>query len=57
MTDSTLPGSPELLRHETATGLLASTELARLADVAHDGTPRVVGVLDFQTRFPGARPQ
>lgn len=45
MTTSTLQGSPELLRHETATGLLTSTELARLAYVARDGTPRVMPML------------
>ena len=42
---STLQGSPELLRHETATRLLSSTELARLAYVARDGTPRVMPML------------
>ncbi|MEV6303340.1 pyridoxamine 5'-phosphate oxidase family protein [Actinoplanes sp. NPDC051861] len=42
----TIPqGDPELLQHETAQRLLGSTELARLAYVAHDGTPRVIPMM------------
>ncbi|MFI6918792.1 hypothetical protein ACIBIZ_02470 [Nonomuraea spiralis] len=88
---SELPqGDLRLLGHPVARGLLVSSELARVAYVARDGTPRVlpmlfhwngeeqgtknveaadrpgvrmgriavrptwVGVLDFQTRLPGA---
>src|SRR5690348_10693000 len=45
MTTTTKQGSPELLEHETAMRLLASTELARLAYVARDGTPRIMPML------------
>lgn len=45
MTTMTKQGSPELLEHETAIRLLASTELARLAYVADDGTPRIMPML------------
>jgi general stress protein 26 len=41
----TSQGSLELLDHDTATSLLASTELARLAYIAKDGTPRVLPML------------
>ena len=42
----TLPqGSTALLEHSTATDLLGSTELARLAYTAPDGTPRVLPML------------
>jgi hypothetical protein len=40
MMTTTKQGPTELLQHETAIRLLASTELARLAYVAGDGTPR-----------------
>jgi hypothetical protein len=36
-------GAVELLEHDTATRLLNSTEPARLAYVAHDGTFAVAG--------------
>jgi hypothetical protein len=60
-------GSLDLLGHEAAVRLLASTELARLAYVAGLDRPGVrmvriavrpgwAGVLDFQTRFPGTGP-
>lgn len=63
MTVSTLPqGDPALLQHPTAQRLLASTELARLGYVAHDGTPRVFPMLFHWTgeelvvaTFAGAR--
>src|ERR1700733_2251523 len=42
---TTTQGAPELLAHDTAVGLLQSTELARLAYVAPDGTPRVMPML------------
>jgi hypothetical protein len=42
---TTTQGAPELLAHDTAVGLLQSTELARLAYVAADGTPRVLPML------------
>ena len=45
MMTSTLQGAPELLEHDTAIRLLSSTELARLAYVAHDGTPRGMPML------------
>ncbi|HEV8175935.1 MAG TPA: pyridoxamine 5'-phosphate oxidase family protein [Actinoplanes sp.] len=38
-------GAVQLLEHDTATRLLASTELARLAYVALDGTPRVLPMM------------
>src|SRR5438093_787409 len=37
-------GDPQLLEHPVAQQLLASTELARLAYIGRDGTPRVVPV-------------
>ncbi|HEY1918821.1 MAG TPA: hypothetical protein VGH27_24885 [Streptosporangiaceae bacterium] len=53
-------GDLRLLDSQTAQRLLASTELARFAYVAADGTPRVfpimfywAGVSDFTARFPG----
>ncbi|MEU5949154.1 hypothetical protein ABZ793_26830 [Micromonospora sp. NPDC047465] len=47
MTESTaLPqGAVRLLDHPVARRLLASTELARVASVAPDGTPRVLPML------------
>jgi general stress protein 26 len=43
---TTLPqGALGLLDHEVARRLLASTELARLAYVARDGTPRVLPMM------------
>jgi len=42
-------GDTVLLTHPVAETLLTSTELARLAL-----RPSWVGVLDFETRFPGA---
>ena len=45
MMTTTKQGSPELLEHDTAIHLLASTELARLAYVTRDGTPRVMPML------------
>jgi len=38
-------GDVALLEHETAQRLLGSTELARLAYTALDGTPRVLPML------------
>jgi Pyridoxamine 5'-phosphate oxidase len=38
-------GAVQLLEHDTAIRLLASTELARLAYVALDGTPRVLPMM------------
>jgi hypothetical protein len=38
-------GAVQLLEHDTATRLLASTELAHLAYVALDGTPRVLPMM------------
>src|SRR5262245_37764788 len=38
-------GSPGLLEHGVAVRLLASSELARLAYVAPDGTPRVMPMM------------
>ena len=38
-------GALDLLEHEVAVRLLASTELARLAYVARDGTPRVLPMM------------
>jgi general stress protein 26 len=55
-------GAPELLEHEVAQRLLGSTELARLAYVASDGTPRALPMLFHWTggelvmaTFAGAR--
>ncbi|TCC00314.1 pyridoxamine 5'-phosphate oxidase [Micromonospora zingiberis] len=62
-TDATLPqGDPRLLDHPVARQLLASTELARVAYVAPDGTPRVLPMMFHATddevvfcTFGGAR--
>lgn len=62
MTATTLPqGHVDLLETDVAQRLLASTELARLAYVAADGTPRVFPVMFQWTgtefvfgTFPGA---
>ncbi|HXV93263.1 MAG TPA: pyridoxamine 5'-phosphate oxidase family protein [Pseudonocardia sp.] len=55
-------GDPRLLRTEVARRLLASRELARLACVAGDGTPRMFPMLFHRTgeeivfsTFAGAR--
>jgi PPOX class probable F420-dependent enzyme len=45
MTSSLTQGAVELLEHDTAVRLLQSTELARLAYVGRDGTPRVLPML------------
>jgi PPOX class probable F420-dependent enzyme len=45
MMTTTSQGSVSLLEHDTAVALLNSTELARLAYVAADGTPRIMPML------------
>jgi hypothetical protein len=61
MTTTTRQGDVTLLEHPTARALLESTELARLAYVAADGTPRNLPMLFTWTgdelvmgSFPGA---
>ncbi|MDQ6659089.1 MAG: pyridoxamine 5'-phosphate oxidase family protein [Actinomycetota bacterium] len=45
MTEMLRQGDLKLLEHPAAQQLLASTELARIAYVAHDNTPRVLPML------------